>query len=461
MRCSDTQCGFKAISRAAARALLPQVKDTGWFFDTELLVRAERSGYRIAELPVVWREDRDTRVRLVSTAWRDFRGLCRLRRELRGGTAGSLQRTEAARRVANAGSTKAMEQTVTSAPSSPAGPPGAVPITASEQRRRERPGTSGGELPSLPLRLALVPGQRAWNPSIAKVEDRIFVAFNLASDSRPSKVRIAQLDGNLRITGDRGVDAGSPSRCAEDMRLFVHEGKLWGVCFQGTVHDDSSGLVVLSFDEDLRVTGRFEPRFGRRPGYEKNWQFFSHQGDMMCVYSVRPHVVLRREADGLREAARGAWGGGLRGRFLGGTPPIEFEGEYLSFFHSWKPWVARGILSWKFLIHPALSLLNQAVGWPFTGAGTWPHRIYSVGAYTFENRPPFRVLRFTPTPLLTAPTGDAHPRFPACVFPGGACWHHGAIVLSYGYHDRECRLAQCSPASLREALAPVRTGGAI
>jgi glycosyltransferase involved in cell wall biosynthesis len=84
LRVKDAQCGFKALSRAAAERLLPQVADEGWFFDTELLWRAQRAGLRIAEIPVRWVEDRDTRVRLWPTIWRDVRGVWRLRREARG-----------------------------------------------------------------------------------------------------------------------------------------------------------------------------------------------------------------------------------------------------------------------------------------------------------------------------------------------------------------------------------------
>lgn len=81
-RLADAQCGFKAISRTAAQALLPQVQDPGWFFDTELLVLAERLGYRICEIPVHWVEERDSRVNIFSTALADLRGLLRLRRQL-------------------------------------------------------------------------------------------------------------------------------------------------------------------------------------------------------------------------------------------------------------------------------------------------------------------------------------------------------------------------------------------
>jgi len=76
---SDAQCGFKAITRAAARELVPLVEDNGWFFDTELLLEAERLGHRIVDVPVEWREDADSRVRVVATAWGDLKGLLRMR----------------------------------------------------------------------------------------------------------------------------------------------------------------------------------------------------------------------------------------------------------------------------------------------------------------------------------------------------------------------------------------------
>jgi len=77
-RFSDAQCGFKAIRREQARVLLPLIQDTGWFFDTELLVLAERAGLRIHEVPVDWIDDLDSRVDIVATARADLRGMVRL-----------------------------------------------------------------------------------------------------------------------------------------------------------------------------------------------------------------------------------------------------------------------------------------------------------------------------------------------------------------------------------------------
>ncbi|MGY1699292.1 glycosyltransferase [Geodermatophilus sp. SYSU D00766] len=79
---SDAQCGFKAIRADVAAQLLPLVEDTGWFFDTELLVLAERAGLRIHEVPVDWVDDPDSRVDLVRTARADLAGIARVLRAL-------------------------------------------------------------------------------------------------------------------------------------------------------------------------------------------------------------------------------------------------------------------------------------------------------------------------------------------------------------------------------------------
>ncbi len=81
LRLRDAQCGFKAGRRDALQALLPQVRDRGWFFDTELLVRAQWARMALLELPVTWVEDRDSRVRILPTVVSDLRGVFRLWRE--------------------------------------------------------------------------------------------------------------------------------------------------------------------------------------------------------------------------------------------------------------------------------------------------------------------------------------------------------------------------------------------
>jgi putative flippase GtrA len=79
---SDAQCGFKAMRTDVARELLPLVEDGEWFFDTELLVLAERAGLRIHEVPVDWVDDPDSRVDIVDTVKKDLKGMARVGRAL-------------------------------------------------------------------------------------------------------------------------------------------------------------------------------------------------------------------------------------------------------------------------------------------------------------------------------------------------------------------------------------------
>jgi hypothetical protein len=79
-RFTDAQCGFKAGRTEVVRALLPDVQDQEWFFDSELLLAAQHHGLRIHEVPVDWVEDTDSRVDLVRTALDDLRGMARVAR---------------------------------------------------------------------------------------------------------------------------------------------------------------------------------------------------------------------------------------------------------------------------------------------------------------------------------------------------------------------------------------------
>ncbi|WP_420034623.1 glycosyltransferase [Streptomyces sp. cg28] len=85
-RFSDAQCGFKAIRRDVAQVLLPLVEDTGWFFDTEMLVLAERAGLRIHEVPVDWVDDPNSTVHIVKTATDDLKGVWRVGKALASGS---------------------------------------------------------------------------------------------------------------------------------------------------------------------------------------------------------------------------------------------------------------------------------------------------------------------------------------------------------------------------------------
>lgn len=75
----DAQCGFKALTRKTAEAIVPHIKNDNWFFDTELLIIAAKRGYKISQVPVKWDDDPSSTVNIARTATEDVKGLLRLR----------------------------------------------------------------------------------------------------------------------------------------------------------------------------------------------------------------------------------------------------------------------------------------------------------------------------------------------------------------------------------------------
>lgn len=116
-RFSDAQCGFKAGRAEVIKALLAEVKDDAWFFDTELLMLAQRRGLRLHEVPVTWVEDPRSSVKIVRTALADLRGVARLRlRPLHGGSGLRGRRTRRCRSSPEPARQHSTEQAFTAAP---------------------------------------------------------------------------------------------------------------------------------------------------------------------------------------------------------------------------------------------------------------------------------------------------------------------------------------------------------
>lgn len=79
----DAQCGFKAINKKVAVELLPKIADNEWFFDTELLVKGQRFGYKLKEIPVKWTEDKGSTVKIWKTVSNYMKNIFRLKKELK------------------------------------------------------------------------------------------------------------------------------------------------------------------------------------------------------------------------------------------------------------------------------------------------------------------------------------------------------------------------------------------
>lgn len=75
---SDAQCGFKAVTKEVVDGLIPYIFDNDWFFDGELLIVGEKSGYKIYEEPVHWVDNPGSTVRLYATITGDIEVMIRL-----------------------------------------------------------------------------------------------------------------------------------------------------------------------------------------------------------------------------------------------------------------------------------------------------------------------------------------------------------------------------------------------
>ncbi len=78
-RLSDHQCGFKAFRKSKLLPVIREVRNERWFWDTELLVRAQRRGLVVKEMPIAWREAEDSKFNLLGDTWHMAASLARFK----------------------------------------------------------------------------------------------------------------------------------------------------------------------------------------------------------------------------------------------------------------------------------------------------------------------------------------------------------------------------------------------
>jgi len=275
-----------------------------------------------------------------------------------------------------------------------------------------------------------VPGKR-FNPALLALGDGYLFAFR--NGWAGSDIYLCRLGRDFAPLGgpwklDLAHDEASYGR--EDPRLFLFGGRAH-VAFIGVAGEASichTSQLYARLGEDLAVEEVFYPRYPERQLWEKNWQFFEHDGELYAIYSVMPHRVLR-----IRGAAAElvyetpappgwSWGGGP---VRGGASPVRVGDELWCFVHDRVE--EHGL------------------------------RVYRAGLYTFLAHPPFPVSRFTPAPLLAANKRTRPPDQYACViWPGGAVHEGGRWVLACGDHDRWSTIRALDHADLEAQLVEAR-----
>jgi len=274
----------------------------------------------------------------------------------------------------------------------------------------------------------LAPGQpgKRFNSSLIAHGDEYALAYR--DGWKGSQIHVATLDRDLKPVGTvlLRLNHVAASFGREDPRLFRFQGRLH-VAFTGVVGGRSrlhTNVLYARLGDGFRVERIFAPRYARRNAWEKNWQFFEHDGQLLAIYSVAPHRILRidgERTDLAHETPTAApWRGG---EMRGGAPPVRVGDEYWHFFHD-----------------------RITVG----------QHVYRAGLCAFEARPPFRVTRMIPEPILVADRATKPAdQYCSVVFPCGAVRRGGDWLVSFGIHDRWTEIRAFDHATLAAALRPL------
>lgn len=261
-----------------------------------------------------------------------------------------------------------------------------------------------------------------FNASMIRHRGQMLMAYRVGRGG--SQIHVARVNEDLSA----GASTYLPLHHAqaplgqEDPRFFVHAGKLH-VGYIGVLGEQGPTSVLYArLSDGLDVEQIFYPDFAKRGAWEKNWTFFSWSGELFAVYSIRPHAVLHVVNDEAfpfaQTTAMLPWSGGS---MRGGASPVRVGDEFFHWFH----------------------------GATETAKG----RVYNVGCYAFQARPPFRITRLTPDPILV---GDRAPR-PAdfwadCIFPGGAILAGDRWLVSAGVMDTSISIFELAHKQVLRAM---------
>lgn len=248
-----------------------------------------------------------------------------------------------------------------------------------------------------------------YNASVMRWNGKTLLAYR--SGWEGSRVRIAELDESFLPGKDVELDLrhAQARDGQEDPRLFAHAGKLCVAFAGGGKHGDGwySNQLYAVLRDDLTVERVHAPRYNSRKRMEKNWSFFSWAGELFAIYSIARNAVLHIQGDNaypFSETKQSLpWSGG---HLRGGSSPVLVGSEYWHWFHG---------------AHDFGDLMRGGF------------RTYSIGVVAFEARPPFRVTRITPNPLLL---GEKSCGNKAIIFPAGAMLRGQTWLVSAGVHDK-------------------------
>lgn len=294
------------------------------------------------------------------------------------------------------------------------------------------------------------PDYTYFNPAIIQAHDgRILLFARRCKDKRKNDldyfrekndIVVFVLDDRMQATSMQVLNLRKhePNEQFEDPRVFrTSNGYVLSCCafVQGRSFAHQTAFLL---NEKFDCFNRFDPIYGNNmaqamvnSGHEKNWLWFPHEGSPHMVYSASPHTVIRMDGQ-LNpvekiesEVFDQYW---KYGEVRGGSNPVRVGDLYWTFFHS----------SVKWAVHK---------------------RRYFMGAYAFEAKPPFQIVRFTPMPLLTGTSAEHWwPGLPEVVFPCGSYFDgdRQQFVVSYGVNDVRCGFLKIPMSELEQVTKQLR-----
>lgn len=281
----------------------------------------------------------------------------------------------------------------------------------------------------------LLPSPRYQNPGLLRHGGKLWLAYRYHRMETPTKrsgIGIVEIDAisGRAIGKSQHLSLANPTgnEHHEDCRLFTFRGEphISVTCMVGYIPGVNYTCLMMYARLALvrnkwSVVEEWTPQYGNNNGFakEKNWVFFEHDKKLHCIYSTDPeHVVLEIDGDKVVREYKSKGPLWHWGHVRGGTPPVDLgDGRMMAVFHS--------------------SLPTEEP----------PHYVrYYAAAYTFEKKPPFRVLQISERPILSGSEEDGHrvdPRYtegwkPYVVFPCGLVPDDKGWLLSFGINDWQC-----------------------
>jgi len=302
------------------------------------------------------------------------------------------------------------------------------------------------KIPGLPAQLlqptfrnriqGLVTDPNIFNCSILVYEGKTLLAYRKSWSK--AEVWLAELDSSFNAISNVKLDIPRTKFNqigSEDPRLFVHNGKLF-VSYTGYSSYPRKSLAHMMYSlitPEGKVISTFLPYLSVRNEWEKNWAYFSHANTLFAVHSLNPYTVLevQDEYAWIHFISDPVFPVSLQdiGSARGGSSPYLYQ-------------TPNGQYEWYCFTHNLFMIENDF----------W----YGMSCYTFENKPPFKPVRYLPGHMLLATPKD-RPGLstPHVIFPCGAYVQDGKWTISYGYYDVYCEVAQFDVKELDSKMVSV------